>query len=155
MIRMLFVLPLLCCATLLADEPETSEPKKLPSREVLEKQFSETMTGATLIGNFTLGEVKPDAKLSTERYTIVKASKLKDDYWLIETRIQYGEHDLTLPLPLRVLWAGDTPVITLDAVPVPGLGTFTARVLIHGDKYAGTWSGKDHGGHLFGRIDRK
>jgi hypothetical protein len=27
-------------------------------------------------------------------------------------------------------------------------------VLIFGDQYAGTWSGGDHGGHLFGRIEK-
>ena len=32
--------------------------------------------------------------------------------------------------------------------------SYTARVLIYGKQYAGTWSGKDHGGHLFGRIER-
>lgn len=151
----LFVL--LCLSVVVrADEPQpTPTPaKKIPSREELEKQFAETMTGATFVGNFTLGEVKSDTKLSEERYTITKASKLKDDYWLIQTRIQYGEHDVNLPLPLRVLWAGDTPVITLDDVPVPGLGTFTARVLVFKNQYAGTWSGKDHGGQLFGRIEK-
>jgi hypothetical protein len=145
---------ILLCATVRADEPTPPASKQLPDREELEKQFSETMTGATFVGHFTLGEVKPDAKLSEERYTITKASKLKDDYWLIQTRIQYGDHDVTLPLPLRVIWSGDTPVITLDQVPVPGLGTFTARVLVFKNQYAGTWSGKDDGGHLFGRIVR-
>lgn len=136
----------------LADEPATPKTKPIPTREELEKQFAETMTGATFVGHFTLGEIKPDAKLPEERYTISKATRLKDDYWLIQTRIQYGEHDVNLPLPLRVVWSGDTPVITLDDVMVPGLGAFTARVLVFKDQYAGTWSGKDHGGHLFGRI---
>lgn len=156
MLRLLFLLPLLHGTWLLADEPlpHASEVKPLPSREELERRFAETMTGATFVGHYVEGEVKPDTRLSTERYSISKASKLKDDYWLIQTRIQYGEHDVTLPLPLRVLWAGDTPVITLDDVPVPGLGTFTARVLIYNDEYAGTWSCKDHGGQLFGRIER-
>jgi hypothetical protein len=51
-----------------------------------------------------------------------------------------------------VVWAGDTPVITLDKMPIPGFGTFTCRVMIFGDQYAGTWDGGDHGGHLFGKI---
>ena len=148
---LLAIVVCLCVTSAHTEEPSPA-PKSLPAREDLEKQFAETMSGATFVGHFTLGEVKPDAKLSEERYTITKASKLKDDYWLIQTRIQYGGHDVTLPLPLRVIWSGDTPVITLDEVPVPGLGTFTARVLVFKDQYAGTWSGKDHGGHLFGRI---
>jgi hypothetical protein len=137
----------------LAADPPT--PKAPPTREELEKRFAETMTGATLVGHFTTGEIRPDTKLSEERYTITKANKLKDDYWLIQSRIQYGDHDVTLPLPLRVLWAGDTPIITLDEVPIPGFGTFTARVMIFGDQYAGTWGGKDHGGHLFGKIEHE
>ena len=31
-------------------------------------------------------------------------------------------------------------------------GKFTCRVLVYRDQYAGTWSGGDHGGHLFGRV---
>ena len=38
---------------------------------------------------------------------------------------------------------------------IPNLGTYTARVLFYGDQYAGTWSaGADHGGHLWGRIEK-
>ena len=151
----LLAIATLICASGRADEPKPAESKPVPNREELEKQFAETMTGTTFVGHYTLGEIKPDTKLPEERYTITKASKLKDDYWLIQTRIQYGDHDVNLPLPLRVIWSGDTPVITLDEVPVPGLGTFTARVLIYKNQYAGTWSGKDHGGHLFGRIEKK
>ena len=31
---------------------------------------------------------------------------------------------------------------------------FTSRVLVYRDHYAGFWAGADHGGHLFGRIER-
>jgi hypothetical protein len=37
---------------------------------------------------------------------------------------------------------------------IPGLGTYTARVLIYRGQYAGTWSGGDHGGELWGRIEK-
>ena len=33
-------------------------------------------------------------------------------------------------------------------------GSFTARVLIYGDAYAGTWGDASHGGKLFGKIVR-
>jgi hypothetical protein len=84
-----------------------------------------------------------------------KVHKLKNGLWSFETHIQYGDHDVKVALALQIKWAGDTPVITLDKVLVPGLGTFDARVLVHGDEYAGTWSGGDHGGHLFGTITKK
>ena len=60
--------------------------------------------------------------------------------------------DLTVPVPVQVKWAGKTPVITVDKVSIPGLGTFSARVLLDNDRYAGTWSHDEKGGHLFGEI---
>ena len=45
-----------------------------------------------------------------------------------------------------------TPVIVVDKVPVPGGGTYSARVLIYEKTYAGTWTGGDHGGLLNGVI---
>ena len=120
----------------------------------LEKQFAESLSGATLVGHFTNGSQEKGTELKEERYTLSKVSKLRGDYWLFQTRIQYGDHDLTLPLTLQVKWAGDTPVITLTDVMVPPLGKFTARVVVYRNQYAGTWSGGDHGGHLFGKVVR-
>jgi hypothetical protein len=53
-----------------------------------------------------------------------------------------------------VRWAGDTPVIALDRVTIPALGTFSARVVLDESRYAGTWSHDEKGGHLFGVIER-
>lgn len=128
------------------------EAAAAPSKAELEKKFQETLSGATLVGHFTEKSQAAGKLPKEEKYTIESVTKLQGDYWLFKSRIQYGDHDVTLPLPLRVLWAGDTPVITLDQVPVPGLGTFTARVMIHDGQYAGTWSGGDHGGLLFGKV---
>jgi hypothetical protein len=130
-------------------------PPSVPSQEMLEKQFAETMSGATLVGQFTLVGPKGEQPLKEDRYTLGKVSKLKNDFWSFETRIQYGDHDVKLPLALQVKWAGDTPMITLTDVTIPGLGTFTSRVLVYRGHYAGTWSGGDHGGHLFGKIVRE
>jgi hypothetical protein len=33
-----------------------------------------------------------------------------------------------VPIPLIVRWAGDTPVITLTDLTIPGVGTFTTRL---------------------------
>ena len=35
---------------------------------------------------------------------------------------------------------------------MPGFGKFTCRILLYGGHYAGTWSGGDHGGNMFGRL---
>ncbi len=116
-------------------------------------KFAKVMTGATLVGHFTetgSDEINP----RTERYELKTVKHVEDDRWLFEARITYGEHDVTVPLTLPVKWAGDTPVITVDKMGIPGLGFYTARVMIYADHYAGFWSGADHGGHLFGVIER-
>lgn len=140
---------LLSTGRTLAQEPPAAPAPKLSEAE---QKFQKALSGATLVGAFTEG--KAPAAPKEERYTIQNLTKISDDLWLFQARIQYGDHDLTLPLPLKVLWAGTTPVITLDRFPVPPLGVFSARVLFHDGQYAGTWQGGDHGGCLFGRIER-
>ena len=145
---------LLICTPALADEPAKpdAEQTAAPSREELEKQFAADLSGATLVGHYTAGG---SAAGKEERYEISEVSKVKGDTWLFKTRIVYGQHDVTLPIPLEVQWAGDTPVITLTDSTIPLLGTYTARVLIYRGQYAGTWSGGNHGGQLFGRVEKK
>jgi len=135
----------------LGQESPAAQPQAIPDQAMLDRQFEETLSGSVLEGSFTLtGRENQTPK--SEKYTIEKVSKLQNDYWLFQARIQYGDHDVTLPLPLQVKWAGDTPVITLTDLMIPGLGTYTARVVIYRGQYAGTWSGADHGGHLFGKV---
>ena len=133
---------------------ETSAPAKTPPQAELFHKFEQTMSGAVLAGQFTiLG--KDRGQMPPEEYTIRRVSKLADgDYWLFQARIKYGDKDVTLPLPLEVKWAGDTPVITLTDLTIPGLGTFSARVVIDSGKYAGTWTHGEVGGHMFGVIKR-
>ena len=71
----------------------------------------------------------------------------------LTARIKYGDVDQEVPLEIKILWSDDrTPVITMDAFWIPGMGTFGARVLIHSDRYAGTWQHDAVGGHMFGKI---
>ena len=123
------------------------------TQEELEAKFKTTMTKATLSGRWC--GIK-DGKLTPEKedkYTIIGVSKLGNDAWLIHARIQYGQRDFTVPLPVQVKWAGDTPVITVDNMAMPGGGaSYSARVLIYDKTYAGTWSGGDHAGLLSGII---
>lgn len=159
-----FLFVLLCCAggnlAALAEEPKPSSkpmPSATGSKEAAaqgerDASFEKLLSGATLVGHFTVTGEKTIGAPKEEKYTIAKVSKVQGDIWLFQVRIQYGDHDATLPLPLPVKWAGDTPMIYLDNMPIPGMGTFSARVLFAEGKYAGTWSGKDHGGHLYGRI---
>jgi len=115
-----------------------------------EKDFQESLTGATLAGFFTRGESK---ELSEDKYTLAKVTKVKDDLWRFEARVQYGGKDVTFPMELEVKWAGDTPVLTLTDRMIPMLGTYTARIVVYRGQYAGTWSGQNNrGGQMFGRI---
>jgi len=117
-------------------------------------EFKKLVTNARLVGNFTLDGQEPGT-LQREEYVITGAMKLGNgDFWVLTSRIKYGDVDLTVPVPVQVKWAGNTPVITVDSAKIPGLGTFSARVLLDGARYAGTWSHDETGGHLFGVIER-
>ncbi|MEX0937916.1 MAG: hypothetical protein WDZ59_08635 [Pirellulales bacterium] len=137
-----------------AGAQQAQQPPASDEQQALETKFAETLSGSTMVGHFTVTGREQQNGLKEEKYTLRQVSKLEGDNWLFQVRIQYGERDLTLPLTLPVKWAGNTPIITVDNLAIPGGGTYTARVLIFGDKYAGTWSGGDHGGHLFGRIEK-
>ncbi|MEM6329700.1 MAG: hypothetical protein AAF790_05565 [Planctomycetota bacterium] len=115
-----------------------------------EAAFAGLMSGATLVGRFTLGS---DDVPKPERYELGTVRKVGDGAWLIQARIRYGKNDVTLPITLPVQWAGDAAVIVVDNVGFPGLGTYSARVMIHGRRYAGYWQGSGYGGHLFGVIE--
>lgn len=143
--------------TLIADvkpsEEKTSEEKTNGEQQALYAKFTKLLTGAKMTGQYTV-DGKPLTDLKEESYTIEKVEKQEEgDLWVITARIKYGKRDLTFPVPIEVKWAGTTPVLTLDDLTIPGFGTFSARVVLHKDKYAGTWSHGDVGGHLFGLIE--
>jgi hypothetical protein len=132
------------------------ETSTLSERESLEAGFKATLEKATFTGRWCSIE---DGKMGPEqedKYTIMGATKVGGDTWLIHTRIQYGGRDFVAPLPVQVKWAGDTAVIIVEDMAMPG-GTrqYSARVLVHDDTYAGTWSGGDHAGLLNGIITRE
>jgi len=121
-----------------------------PTLNPLEKAFEQSMSGVTLTGHFTR---QGGTGLSDDKYNIDKVTKLKDDLWRFDTRIQYGGNDVKMPVSLHVKWAGDTPVLLLTDEAIAGMGKFTVRIVIYDGHYAGTWSGgKGHGGQMFGDI---
>lgn len=109
------------------------------------------LTGATLKGRYTvLGKDIPPAD---EEYTIQSAKKLPEgDLWLIESRIKYGKWDVTVPITVPIKWADKTPVISIEKLTIPAMGTFSARVLFNNEMYSGTWAHDDVKGHLFGQV---
>ena len=142
---------------------DSTRPDPKVRRAHLEREFAEMLTGATLRGMWQMtGEggltgKEPLTEPKAEAYHIVSAAKLADDYWLISARIEVGEKNVTVPVPVRVEWAGDTPVITLDDIPIPTMGTYSARVMFHRGFYSGTWLSnvKNYGGIMAGRITKE
>lgn len=136
------------------DEKETQESSVEVSPELRKKYdaFEKMVSGTKLVGSFTIVG-QESGKLQKEEYFIKSVRKLPEgDLWMFRARVKYGENDYTVPLPLEVKWAGDTPMITLTDFKILGQGPFSARVVFHQGKYAGTWSHGDVGGHLFGTI---
>ena len=134
-----------------SDEP--AKPAASPTPEMIKKLTAE-LTDVKLIGSFTVSG-REDQAPKAEEYTISTALKLPDgDLWMIKARIKYGDKDVTVPIPLEIKWAGDTPVITLTNLEIPGLGTFSSRVVIYEGRYAGTWQHGNIGGNLFGRLEK-
>ena len=130
--------------------PEKLKPQK--SQADLEKDFAEALSNCELVGQFTIEGQPQNAGMKPDRYLIGKVAKAKDDYWALV----YYHKNIPIPLILRVIWAGDTPVMTLDEFTIAGLGTFSSRIMfdLNTDLYAGTWQHGDVGGLMFGRIDR-
>ncbi|MEO1526622.1 MAG: hypothetical protein AAFX06_14395 [Planctomycetota bacterium] len=119
-----------------------------PPREVRLANF---LSGKLFVGKFTVDGT--DMTPKTETYSINACEKLPTaDLYRFKAQIKYGQVDQEVPLDLKILWSGNTPVITLDSLWIPGMGTFDARVMIHGDRYAGSWQHGDKGGHMFGKI---
>ena len=114
----------------------------------LERQFRESLSNVRLTGQFSV-DGRPGTR--EDSYEIQSISKVAGKTWLFRAKI--GERAV-VPIPLTVEWAGDTPVVTLTDLSIPGMGTYTARVLFYRGKYSGTWSAKEHGGELFGRIEK-
>jgi len=150
--RFILLAVLATVATRAADSPSSSTNQTtLNGRE---EKFKSTLSNCVFNGRWCLVEKGKLTEEYEDKYTIQGATKSGNDVWLIYARVQYGGKDLTVPVPVQLKWAGDTPVITLDKVSIPGLGTYSARVLVYENSYAGTWSASDHGGMLHGVIEK-
>jgi hypothetical protein len=141
---------LLTLITVTSILPGCAKRSNANPQEELFKNFQAMMTGATLVGHSTL--TNREGISGEERYFIDTISRIGSETWLIKTRMKLGTREVPFPIPVVIKWAGDTPVITLTDLSIPGVGTYTARVVLYRDQYAGTWSGKNYGGQLFGKI---
>lgn len=128
-------------------------PAQEPILTAAEKLFQESLSNVTLEGFYTNGE---GGDLKQDRYVIEKISKASGNLWKFDVRIQYNGKDMPVSLPVPIVWAGDTPVVSLTNMSIPGSGTFTARVLFHDGAYVGTWARTGgEGGKMFGTIKKR
>jgi hypothetical protein len=127
--------------------------KRRDARAAMEKKFEESLTNATMEGYFTIDGAKTDKPPSKDVYRIESCKKAGGDVWTVTAFI--GHYNVKIPVPVEVRWAGDTPMIMLTDVALPGMkGTFCTRLLIDGDRYAGTWSHDKVGGHMWGKLGK-
>lgn len=123
-----------------------------PAQEDRDRQVEQLLTGVTLVGRSTT--TGRDTLSSEERYVIEGVTRLTGDTWLVRSRFQYSGRDIPIVVPVEINWAGDTPMLGLTDFTIPGMGTFSARVVFFRGGYAGTWFATGHGGQLFGRLER-
>ena len=134
-----------------ATQPAAAAGQAAPDQAALDKAFGELLTNAVMVGSFTTGR---DGPPRVDRYMILKAVKADGDNWVITAKIEYKGLALPMDITVPVKWAGDTPVISVTKMKIPGFGTFTARVMFYANQYAGTWDAGDHGGLMWGRVER-
>ena len=133
-------------------KPAEAPAVDAPDRDILRKALSEALTGATLVGYFTVDGDAAEKPPKPDRYLMTNVVPGKGDYFTFV----YVHQGIPIPLSLKVLWAGDTPVLTLEEFTIAGMGTFSARLMfrLKHDRYAGTWQHGKTGGLMFGRIER-
>ncbi len=155
----LFVLLLLNSAVLAEDAASTGDKQESekPGAAKLEKReqaFIERMSNTVLVGKFTLVGEENNGGGKPERYEIREINKVSGNMWVFQTRVKYGQVDSVLPIPVPIEWAGDTPMVSMTNFTIPGMGTFSCRVLFDKDRYAGTWQHGKKGGHMWGLIEK-
>jgi len=124
------------------------------SLEDRERQFSDRMKAASLVGHFTV-DGRERGSAEEDRYDIASVEKVGEDRWRFNVRMHHGTFDVTMPVVVPVKWVDDTPVVSMTDWEIPTLGTFTCRVMFHGDRYAGTWQHGKVGGLMYGRIEKQ
>ena len=133
------------------DKPETPLNDK-------EKAFVELMQDAVLVGNFNVNKERPGKEAGNqtpERYGIKSITKVGPDQWVVNSQIKYGTLDVTVPVPVQVHWANDTPILSVTDLSIPLVGDgFTSRVMFFDGQYAGTWRHGKVSGLMFGKLEK-
>jgi len=124
------------------------EPESLTD---VERAFTDRMRGVALVGTFS---VAGREGRNPDRYEIASVEKIGDDLWRFNASMDCcGLEGSTLPIAVPMRFVGDTPMIMMTDTELPGIGTFSVRLLFYGDRYAGTWQHGEVGGIMSGRIE--
>jgi hypothetical protein len=150
----------LSCASLAPSQDTTPKPASAsatPSQAELEAEFTKMLTEATLTGRWS--GVK-NGELTEERdesYNITSVAKVEGDKWTVNARVKYKGADFPIAIPAKVNWAGDTAVLSVSDLAMPGGNSYWARVLFYKNTYAGSWgvAGGGVGGLLNGLVTQK
>ena len=120
----------------------------------LDRHFEELMSGVRLQGHFNV--VGPDGMSAPQPdlYMVSELTRGEGNTWIFNYRMSFNQNQQMVPVPVEVLWAGDTPVLTMTDQEIEGLqGKFSARILIDRGRYAGTWQHGPVGGHMWGVLE--
>jgi len=143
----------------------TGVGRTVPLEELSEREraFAERMQNVNLVGHFTLESLDGLEHIegvqhdrNPERYEIAKVSKIEGegDRWRFDVRIVFMTVDVTLPVVVPMVWAGNTPMVSIEDFEIPGLGDqFGAQVLFYDKRYAGTWDHAQYRGLMYGVIE--
>lgn len=122
-----------------------------------EAAFAALLTGSRLEGYTTLTDGEGNLvseELEADSYSLTRVAKQDDGRWKFTALINYGGRPIPVSVSLPVEWAGSSPVINVEDMSVPFMGTYSARVLFDGDRYVGVWRGDGYGGHILGKVVR-
>jgi hypothetical protein len=137
-----------------AADPPAATPAPADELNEQEQAFVDLMKDCVLNGGFNI-DGNEDKPVSTDRYNIQNATKVKDDSWIINARMTFGQNEIIVPVPVKMNWAGDTPVLSVTDLAIPGLGEkFSARILFYDGRYAGTWGHGEVGGLMWGKTEK-
>ena len=134
-----------------SSKPGTTAQKPLPADP--EERFKALFTKAYLSGRWApLKEGALGEERTGDKYNIVSVVKGSGDNWTVNAKMKYRDQELVMPIPVQMKFVGDTAILTVDNLAIPGGGTYTARLLIYERTYSGTWRGQRGGGMLYGTI---
>jgi hypothetical protein len=138
------------------DTPKAPDSGQKASASDPAEKFRLLFTKAYLSGRWApLKEGELGEERTGDRYQIVSATRGTGDNWIIKAKLNYHGQEIEMPVPVRMKFDGDTSILMVDDLPIPGGGTFTARLLIYGRTYSGTWKDQRGGGMLYGTISHE